>query len=91
MPIIHGFQSTNVWRAFILNALATSLAIVVALFIKMKFDRYIDIKGNRIREITNTSSIFLTFFAAFASTFSAFALLHFIFGFGGGMLIPNVE
>ena len=86
MPIIYGFQSTTIWKAFILNSLAASISIVVAIYVKARYDTYKDEHGNRIREITHTSNILLTFVITFIATFAAFATLHFIFGYGGGQL-----
>jgi len=89
MAIIHGFESTTIWKAFVLNALATSIAIVFALYIKMKFDTYVDIHGNQIQEITNPTSIFMTFTVTFVATFIAYTILHILFGYGGGQLTQN--
>ena len=87
MAIIKGFKSTNVWKAFILNALATSIAIVFALEIKMRFDTYTDDKGNEIQVSTNFTSIFMTFLVTFMATFLAYTMLHILFGYGGGQLV----
>ncbi len=86
MAIISGFKSTNIWKAFILNALATSIAIVFALEIKMRFDTYVDSHGNEIQEVTNPTSFFMTFIATFAATFFAYTVLHVLFGYGTGQL-----
>lgn len=87
MQLIYGFQSTTVWKAFILNAAATSIAVSVALIIKMKYDRYIDDSGREIKEITSTTGVFMTFAITFIATFLAYTALHFIFGYGGGQLV----
>lgn len=86
MVLISGFTSTTVWKAFFLNALATSIAISIALIIKTKFERYVDIHGNRITNNTSLQNIVLGFMVTFIATFFTFISLHIIFGFGGGML-----
>ena len=90
MPLIKGFYSTNVWNAFLLNALAASIAIVVAVGVKMRFTTYIDEKGTEYRQLggtfNNSKSILAMFLATFIATFASYTLLHFIFGFGGGLL-----
>jgi hypothetical protein len=86
MAIIGGFKSTTVWNAFILNSLATSIAIVFALEIKMRYDTYVDSHGNEIQEVTNPTSFFITFIATFAATFFAYTILHVLFGYGTGQL-----
>ena len=86
MQLIRGFESTTVWKAFVLNAAATSIAVSVALFIKMKYDRYTDDSGREIKEVTSTSGVFITFAITFIATFLAYTTLHFIFGYGGGQV-----
>lgn len=84
--VLVDFRSTTIWHAFLLNSLAASLAIVVAIFVKMRYDRYVDKDGNEIHEITSTKSMLLTFGATFIATFVAYSTLHFLFGYGGGQL-----
>lgn len=86
MPLIFDFRSTTIWKAFILNSLAASIAIVVALYVKTNYDTYIDRHNRTIQEVTNPTSIFFTFIATFTATFLSFTLLHFIFGYGAGQL-----
>ena len=54
--------------------------------IKMRFDTYVDEDGRQIKEITNPTSIFLTFLVTFVATFIAYTLLHIVFGYGAGQL-----
>lgn len=91
MVVIKGFESTTVWKAFVLNSLAASIAIVAAIYVKSKFDTYVDDKGNKIRYISDTTGILVTFTATFIATFMSFTALHFIFGYGAGQLAINLE
>jgi hypothetical protein len=86
MAIIRGFKSTTVWRAFILNALATSVAISVAILIKTQFSTYTDQYGHVLETITTIKDIAFTFLITFLATYLAYLLLYIIFGYGGGML-----
>ncbi len=81
MPLVRNFRSTNIWKAFALNALATSIAIVVAIEIKTRLDTIADQNGDTIQQQTNLKSVVVTFLFTLAATFFAFALLHFVFGF----------
>lgn len=89
MPFIHNFKSTNIWNAFILNSLAASIVIFIAMTIKSRFDTFKDSKDNTISQQTNLRSIILTISLTFISSFISYIFLHFVFGFGGGMLIKE--
>lgn len=85
MPLFE-YHAVNINRAFLLNAIASGFVIIIALYIKGHFDIYRDNKGNVVTHHTTLKSIGLTFLAAVLSSLLAFYLLHFITGFGGGML-----
>jgi len=89
MVLIQNFRSTNVWKAFTLNALATSFAICIGLIMKSHLEKYVDDKGNVIKNVTDPRSMIFTFIITFAGSFCAFTALHFVFGYGGGMLVPT--
>ncbi len=92
MVLIHGFRGTTIWKAFVLNALATSITIVFALEIKARFDTYVDEDGRTIREVTNVKSVVLTFAVTFTATLVAYFLLHVLFGYGTGQLAnPSIS
>ena len=85
MPLIENFKSTSILKAFILNSLASSLIIFIAILVKADFDNY-EIVENNIRRTTTFKSIFFTLLFTFLSSLIAYTLLYFIFGFGEGML-----
>ena len=94
MPLISGFRSTNVWKAFILNSIASSLVIIIALIVKSNFDTFSNNKNinkdtNGLKQQTNFKSIMLTIIATFISSMIAYSTMYFLFGYGGGMLVND--
>lgn len=94
MPLISGFRSTNVWKAFILNSISSSLVIIIALSVKSNFDTFSNNKDiskytNDVKQQTNFKSIMLTIIATFISSMIAYSIMYFLFGYGGGMLVNN--
>ena len=47
-PLIHHFRATNIWKAFVLNSIATTLIIFIAMTVKSRFDTYTDKDGNNL-------------------------------------------
>ena len=86
MSLIKGFTANTIWKAFVLNALLSSVIILLAIVIKGNLDNYIDKQGNQVKRKTSWRSILITFVLTFITTLCAYLLMHFIFGFGGGML-----
>jgi len=95
MPLISGFKSTNIWKAFILNSIASSLVIIIALTVKSNFDTISNNKdinkdtNDDVKQQTNFKSIILTIVATFISSMIAYSTMYFLFGYGGGMLVNN--
>ena len=93
MPLIKGLRSTTVWRAFLLNSLVSSIIIVLAITVKGMLDKYTvdsktkDKKGANVTRRTTWYSILITFVVTFAATYGSFALMYWVFGYGGGMLV----
>lgn len=88
MPLIKNFRSTSIWKAFILNSIAAAIVIVIGMTVKEHFDTYIvdDNNSNNIKRTTNFTSISLTILFTFLTSFLAYTIMYFVFGFGGGML-----
>jgi hypothetical protein len=84
MPIIHGFRGTSVWKAFILNALATSITISIALLVKNQLDRK-DRKKQHIVPKMTIKKLVITFVAAFCTTLLSYVIMWILFGYGYGM------
>lgn len=89
MPLIKGFRGTSIWKAFVLNSIAASLVIFIAITIKGHFDEYIDKNNNKVKRITTLKSIVLTLLLTFGASMVAYTILHLIVGFGGGMTVPE--
>ena len=78
-PLIDGFKADSFTKAFILNALSSSIIASVAITVKDRLDKYtkydIELK------------IFLIFLITFFITLISFSFMYILFGFGGGMMI----
>jgi len=78
-PLIDSFKADTFLKAFILNALSSSIIASVAITVKDRLDTYtkydIDLK------------IFLTFIITFFVSLISFSFMYVLFGFGGGMMI----
>lgn len=86
MPLINNFYATNVWYAFILNSILTSIIIVVSITTKQALDNFVykdAVQDNK----TTFGNIILTFIVTFIISMISFSLMYFIFGFGGGLLV----
>ena len=86
MPLIKGMESTSIWKAFFLNALASTLIIFIAVTVKERFDTFKDKKNEEIIRTTSLKSIGFTLLATFVATMIAYTMMYIIFGYGGGML-----
>jgi len=83
MALIKGFQATSFWKAFVLNALANTIIVLVAMFLKSEFEKLQHDNVPALSPALIVAVIGSTFLAALI----AYAALYFTFGFGGGMLV----
>ena len=83
------FHATNIWRAFLLNSIVAALTILMALIIKGHFDTYVDERGHKVTHQTNTVSVGLTLIIAFITSFLAYTVMYFLFGFGRAMTVTS--
>ena len=81
MPLIKGMKSTTIWKAFFLNALASTMIIFIA--VTVKFDTFKNKKDEEIVRTTTFKSIGFTLIATFTATMIAYTLMYIIFGYGG--------
>lgn len=92
MAIIKNFRATTFNRAFFLNALATTITVVVALFVRESLERSEVKPGQKTPDPPLSAGLVVaTIAATFVSALVAYYSLHWIFGFGGGMLASDVE
>lgn len=87
MPLIHGIRSTNIWRAFLLNSIVSTLVIFIAVTVKGKYDKLTDKDDNIIYRRSNYKSTILTLLVPFMASMAAYTFMYIMFGFGGGMLV----
>ena len=81
-----GFRSTTIWKAFILNAIANSIIIFLAIFLKEKFNHVYDKDGNDVTIKTTWKSSLITMGVTFVATLSTYTLLWFTLGYGMGQV-----
>ena len=90
MVLIHDFNSTSLWKAFVLNSLVTSLVILIAITLKSNLDSYIDVdKKTKIPNRIDWFSLIITLLVTFCTTLIAYLIMYVLFGFGGGMLVES--
>lgn len=92
MPIIKNFRATNVWKAFILNSMLTSIVILVSITSKQYLDNYIDVDdddNNKVIHKTSFKSLIITLILTFIVSMVSYIIMYFTFGFGGGMLAAS--
>ena len=82
-PLFHGFKSTNILRAFILNSVAIAIIAVFTVEIKQGLDS----SDTNYNQHLKT---FITFLSSLAIGLTTYGLMWMLFGFGGGMLINPV-
>jgi heme/copper-type cytochrome/quinol oxidase subunit 2 len=95
MPLIKNFQATDVWKAFILNSLLTSIVILVSITLKQSLDNYVFVNNHNddqhdkvVRKSTSVSILF-TLFVTFVVSMISYTIMYFIFGYGGGMIVQQ--
>ena len=77
-PLIKNFKANTYVKAFILNAISSSIIASVAITVKDRLDQYTKYDINL--------KIILTFIITFFITLISFSFMYILFGFGGGML-----
>ena len=99
-PIIKNFKASNIWKAFLLNSIAASLVIFIALTTKRNFDTFRttaknnshsddDVKEQQVVQTTNVTSVILTLTSTFVSSMLAYTVMYVTVGFGGGMMTTS--
>jgi hypothetical protein len=91
MPLIRNFRATDVWKAFILNSLLTSVIILVSITSKQYLDNFIEddndtnTTSKNIRK-TSIPNILISFVLTFIISMLSYTIMYYTFGFGGGMV-----
>lgn len=79
IPLIKNFKASTYMKAFILNAISSSIIASVAIMVKDRLDKYTKYHIN--------IKIILTFIITFFITLISFLIMYVLFGFGGGMMV----
>lgn len=73
-------------NAFLLNALASAIIIVTAIYLKGRFNKFKDFNGRTVTQAVSVKGILVTFIVTFLASFFGYWLLYYTFGFGGAMI-----
>ena len=82
MALIKGFRATTFWKAFLLNAIANTFIVVVAVFLKTEFEK---LDKHDVKTL-DVGFAFATIGATFLAAMMAYGSLYYLFHFGGGFL-----
>ena len=90
MPLIKNFRATDVWKAFILNSLLTSVIILVSITSKQYLDNFVEeddanTTNKNIRK-TSLQNILISFVLTFIISMISYTIMYYTFGFGSGMV-----
>lgn len=95
MPWIRDFRATSILKAFILNSIAATLVIFIAITVKSELDTWQDVKPgdsahpDELERKSSWRSAVITLTVTFLTSMAAYALMYWVFGFGGGMLVHS--
>ena len=94
MPIVKNFKSTQQWKAFTLNSIASALVVVIAITTKQYLDRldFYDKTSDKNKKLNigyEIASITITLLVTFSTSMIVFLIMFLLFGFGGGMITTD--
>ena len=95
IPLIKGFKSTDISKAFLLNALAIALAAVVAIETRVQLEdekSTLYIAVNNMfpeKKLGSILKIILVLLSGFITSLIVHIVLHILFGYGGAMIIDD--
>lgn len=88
MPIIADLKPTSLFRAFVLNGLATATIIVMAIYLQERYTR-ITHEGQEIKKKTSWKGMLITFIITFLAAVLSYTLMYYTLGFGRTMVIEQ--
>jgi hypothetical protein len=94
-PITTKFRATNLWKSFLLNALASAFIASVASEIRFRLGNekdslYILLNSwTPGKQLSEDVLYAFTFFVSFVACILVYNVLYLLFLFGGGMLTSN--
>lgn len=95
IPLIKGFKSTDISKAFLLNALAIALAAVVAIETRVQLEdekSTLYIAVNNMfpeKKLGSILKIILVLLSGFITSLIVHIILHILFGYGASMIIDD--
>lgn len=89
MALIQGFRATDRTKAFILNALATSLIVILSINLSLATAEFVDDTGRVSTQRVSPGQMMTSAIGTFAAAMIVYYAMFFIFGYGGGMLVVN--
>ena len=84
MPLIKNFRSTTIHKAFILNAIATSLISMFAIHTKYLLEKFMSKESQK--KVSHNMRMLIRFALTFVIAMIVFYSMNKIFGYGRGML-----
>jgi ABC-type spermidine/putrescine transport system permease subunit I len=90
-------KKDSIWKIFLLYSLLSTLILVFAITIKQAFDKLSTKKNDqtdKTQEVENKTtweSILFTFLPTFIATFSAYAFMYWIFGYGDNLVVHTTK
>jgi hypothetical protein len=97
LPVLKNFYATNIFKAFILNAIAVALIATMAIELRRELN---DVKGRFYllvnplfagNQLTERQKAIVVAIASFLGAILVYHFMYLIFGFGGGMLTSSVN
>lgn len=87
MVFIKNFRSTSIWKAFVLNSIAGTLTIYIAINVKSYLDKkHITNRNNVSKGVSNVLNNMLILLVTFSTSLISYFIMYIVFGFGSGML-----
>lgn len=97
IPIINNFYATNIFKAFILNAISVALVATMAIELRRELN---NVKGRFYllvnplfagSALTERQKAIVVATVSFLGAIFVYHFMYIIFGFGGGMLAPRTH
>ena len=85
MPLVTNLQPTNIWNAFILSSIATSVIIIVTITLNNYLKKVKFIKNHENKNL-DMLGISITLVSGFIISMISYTIMYFIFGYGKNMV-----
>lgn len=85
IPLIKNFKSTNIFKAFLLNSITSTIIIVLAIEVNFMISKR-NVDNEKENKTNEENNILMVVIITFFTTIIAYSIMYLIFGFGGGMI-----